>query len=138
MSSTSSSSNSSSSSSTERSTSSSTESSTSSSSTSSSQSSSSETAAEISLNPWQPVEVSTELDAGQNVTFVDPAGRAINATHIMLSTGGAVKWREKGQSYANAVTQTFLEGGWHNIHVNEIYQWGTDSSLGLHVMWVPA
>jgi hypothetical protein len=64
-------------------------------------------------------------------------GREINATHIMLSTGGAVKWREKGQAYAGAVTQTYAAGYWHKIHVHEIYQYGTDASLGLHVMWVP-
>ena len=88
----------------------------------------------VSLNPWQPVEVSTELDGGQNVTFVDPAGRTINATHIMLSTGGAVKWREKGQSDAAAVVQTFRAGVWYNIHCGKIIAGGTGKNLGLHVM----
>jgi len=92
-------------------------------------------AVEISLNPWQPVEVSKELDGGQNVTFVDPAGRSINATGIMLSTGGAVKWREKGQSDAAAVVQTFRAGVWHNIHCGAIIADGTAKNLGLHVMF---
>jgi len=90
--------------------------------------------ATVSLNPWQPVEVSGTLDAGQDVDFTDPAGRSINATHIMLSTGGAVKWREKGQSDAAAVVQTFRAGFWHNIHCGKIIASGTGKNLGLHVM----
>ena len=95
-------------------------------------------AVEISLNPWQPVEVSGTLDAGQDVVFTDPAGRSINATGIMLSTDGAVKWRERGQSDAGAVTMNFLAGGWHSIHVGAILSSGTDKGLGLHVRYVPA
>ena len=92
-------------------------------------------AVEISLNPWQPVEVSGTLDAGQDVVFTDPAGRAINATHIMLSTGGAVTWRERGQADENAVTQTFRAGVWHFIHCGAIIADGTAKNLGLHVMF---
>ena len=88
----------------------------------------------VSLNPWQAVEVSGTLDCGADVDFTDPAGRSINATGIMLSTGGAVKWREKGQSDAAAVVQTFRAGVWHNIHCGAIIASGTGKNLGIHVM----
>jgi hypothetical protein len=92
----------------------------------------------ISMAPHQAVELSATLDGGDDVIFHDPMGREINVTHIMLSTDGAVCWREKSMSDAGAVTMSFLAGGWHRANIGAIFADGTDEAIGLHVMWCPA
>lgn len=77
-------------------------------------------------------EVSTILDAGNDVQFVFADGTQAAAYGLFLNVGGAVKLRGP-LATGDAVTLTFVEGGWHLQAVGFIYAVGTDAALGLHV-----
>jgi len=77
-------------------------------------------------------EVSSILDAGNDVQFVDPDDHAVNVPYFILTTSGAVKARAKEQSTAYALT--YVAGGWHRQDIGFIYADGTDAALGMHVM----
>lgn len=81
-------------------------------------------------------EASTVLDAGNDILFVNDADDTVESliSRIMLDTDGAVKYRSKFDDDADAATQTFVSGGYHNIGlITKLFATGTDTGLNLHV-----
>ena len=79
-------------------------------------------------------DVSTTLDGGDDVIFVNPDGGLTEIHRMMLSTDGAVQWRPLSMADADAVTQTYLGGGWHeDMQIHKLFAAGTDDAIGLHV-----
>lgn len=74
--------------------------------------------------------VSTYLDAGENIRFIDGNGAAAEVERIHLSSDGSVKSATIGgtaQSYA------FLAKGWHAHRAHKIYHVGTTAGIALKV-----
>lgn len=82
---------------------------------------------------WNP-EVSSILDAGNDVEFVNEDGIPVNVPFIglMAGTDGVVKSKTVT---GEITTQTLAASGYHQIWVNKIFA-VSDNSLGIHVKLV--
>ena len=84
-------------------------------------------------------EISTILDAGADVQFVDDLDSTIERNIGMLglfnsaATSGAVKSRGKGMTDAQATTKTLVPDGYHDEAISYIYSSGTATGLSIHV-----
>lgn len=80
-------------------------------------------------------EVSTELEAGNDVQFVDETGveRNVHFLGLFNATDGSVKRRGANVADANAVTQKLVSGGYVELPTAYIYSSGTDTGLKIHV-----
>jgi hypothetical protein len=79
-----------------------------------------------------PVEISTTLDAGDDVVVKDTDGNNIDATACMIDTDGSVTSRTQNQTDAQKTEKHMLAGGWHQpVHMHKIFATGTDAGLGM-------
>ena len=80
-------------------------------------------------------EVSTVLDAGNDVLFVDDVdGSPAEIAFINIAVDGEVEHRGKSQVDADSVIDTLVAGGWHSMgSVGKLFAAGTDASLVMNV-----
>ena len=80
--------------------------------------------------------VSTHIDAGNDVVFVDDADGTtkVEVAHVQLDSDGHVAVYGKGQAASDAQTLTLASGGLHEL--GGIYGFvaaSTSTSVGIHV-----
>jgi hypothetical protein len=77
-------------------------------------------------------EVSSILDAGNDVQFVNESNQPVNVPFIGLFNGADGAVRHKTVS-GDAIVTTLASSGFHQVWVNTLLAEGTDSSLGIYV-----
>jgi len=80
--------------------------------------------------------VSTILDAGNDVKFIDADGDNAEIEQIHLNADGDVKSRNLSQEDSDAIPLLFLGGGWHTHRTHFIFATGTDLALSLSVRMI--
>lgn len=81
-------------------------------------------------------QISTILDAGNDVKFVDEDGNDSEIEQIHLNVDGFVKSKTLGQEDADALTLYWLGGGWHTHRMHFVFAVGTDAALTLSVRMI--
>lgn len=77
-------------------------------------------------------ECTTDLDAGNDVEFIDESGTPCNVPFVGLMSGTDGALKSKTVS-GDTTVQSLASAGFHQIRVNKIFADGTDSSLGICV-----
>jgi len=78
-------------------------------------------------------QISTFLDAGNDVELKDADGNEVNCTHINLADDGNVEHRTKDETDNEKSVLYYVKGGWHRVSASKFFAGGTDAALSIHI-----
>lgn len=82
------------------------------------------------------VDITTALDAGNDVVFKDTSGNEINCSYMDCASNATLKTRTRHQTDAQAETQFLVKGGWHQVTASKAYTAGHTASATLRARFV--
>lgn len=78
--------------------------------------------------------LAADLDAGNDILFVDASGNESEVGSLQVGSEGVVMHRGKGEAAIDAISPTYIAGGFHQIgSIAQIYATGTTTGIGVHV-----